>query len=1400
MTTKDLQHNHPLENYKQFYLHHGIRTASQLTSAPWTAAADFVLPKMSYYHHYPINDLDVGPRPGNPYIKGNFERVYVNHITDLTFKEGNPKEIPGSLDSVIRAYRNKFLDFRPLLRPDSIDSKLNDLVIDSYSLILQSYTYLRSAFRVYYQWRNIRRTIAARINALTGTTERAQFIQMDIPERVLPFAKYRDPAAQANLTADKVIPLSNNGQLDVYDLLTWIGPHRDKSTLNEIEKKNLGHVNVIVQTAGRAIVINLGVVDSWRQDTGDKTGRTPAELQVIFYNWLHKFWSESIALSEKPEVDVAKIDAVDAEENERHLSELSVDPVEVDDAETYEEIDDDGNVVVHEASKEHGNTSLDFDDLAPELGIRHAADLMADKGLVTASEYKRMLRLGESYKTIPSPFPGHEGKTLADHLTIPQEALRVESKRVCKDSHRILDKSLLESRVDDFDRRYINGVIQHDLVRCVMQFQREGLAITSWEIEEHVDLVNGYHEHILRVAPVDGKESTIRFRTPIVDDEGTYVSNGTRYRLKKQRSDVPIRKVSPDRVALSSYYAKIFVDRDQIRAANYTAWIGNRLVAMALNREDDRITEARIGEVINDKHQVPYIYGTISLRLMSFKMKTVINGSQTLVDMFFDYEKRVSRGGFTEEEIKLDRNGNIIAGRYPGGLVRVNRDNTFTAIGKDGAESPLGTIEDILEIVSDNKPVQMTVAEILGMSVPVGVIVAYLIGFTKMLEHLGVRYRTAVAGERLNLRNDEYVIRFSDVTYIFLQEDVRNEMLINGFNRYKDIVGRYPAPLFDNRDVYISVFAANGIGISKVRRLELMSTMFVDPITRDILAWMNEPTEFVDLIIRATDLLRDRHVPNRREIGGLVENLERIRGYERIPGQVYSSLVKALDEYRARSGVKGASFTINPLDVWVKTVDDSAAEICQEINAIQPIKEKEVMTVGGNGGRSARSMTAEHRLYTEGDDGLVSEATVDSSNVAIITYVSPNSTITTVRGTTRRFDPKKDGSSSLLSTAALLSAGSDRDDPKRTNFTNVQHTHGIYGTGYRPNPVRTGGEEVIASRTSRAFAFKTKKPGVVTSIDDEHITVTYNDGTTDSSPLGVTHGASGGLYLAHNLVSDMKVGMKFGADDIIAYHEGFFEPIPGAKHTVVWKAGAYVKAVFMETSYTLEDSSGISVDLSNLLGKTISHIKNVQIRFDQSIINPLKVGDHVDLETILCTILEQGQEDSGIFDDAAADALRLVSASTPKANLVGHISKIEVFYNGEVEEMSESLGAFVNEYDRRRIRLQKKLKVPVVVGQVDQSYRIQGEGLMPGMVSINFHIDHSANADVGDKIVVCNQMKSIIGTRLVGRFMTKSGVAVDLVFGLQSNINRIVLSSFFQGAIGNYLVGIGDQAYHMFFD
>jgi len=106
----------------------------------------------------------------------------------------------------------------------------------------------------------------------------------------------------------------------------------------------------------------------------------------------------------------------------------------------------------------------------------------------------------------------------------------------------------------------------------------------------------------------------------------------------------------------------------------------------------------------------------------------------------------------------------------------------------------------------------------------------------------------------------------------------------------------------------------------------------------------------------------------------------------------------------------------------------------------------------------------------------------------------------------------------------------------------------------------------------------------------------------------------------------------------------------------------------------------------------------------------------------------------------------------------------------------------------------KRLGKPVVTGQVDQSLRIDGNGLELDHVAIKVYITHREGMGVGDKAVFCNQMKTVVGHRLSGINETFSGRQINAIFGAKSVMDRIVLSALLIGMSISVQTAIGEKA------
>lgn len=287
--------------------------------------------------------------------------------------------------------------------------------------------------------------------------------------------------------------------------------------------------------------------------------------------------------------------------------------------------------------------------------------------------------------------------------------------------------------------------------------------------------------------------------------------------------------------------------------------------------------------------------------------------------------------------------------------------------------------------------------------------------------------------------------------------------------------------------------------------------------------------------------------------------------------------------------------------------------------------------------------------------------------------------------------------------------------------------------GYAQPQIRTGYEQVLPHRTSDLFAMTAKKPGKVISVSEHGIIVQYDgDEKPTGYELGRRFGNAAGLVIPHSVKTDMIPGQVFKTSELICYNTGFFEKDLFNPNDVVWKSGIMVKTALMESNATLDDSSAISRRAAKLLSTSTTKVKYIVVNFDQSIRRLVKPGDKVESESILCVIEDAITAESGLFDEESLDTLRILSAQTPQAKTIGKIERIEVFYNGMIEDMSDSLRSIVTTYDREFSKRNRAAGKTAYTGSVDEGFRIEGDPLSLDTLAIKVYITGEVPAGVGD--------------------------------------------------------------------
>lgn len=1084
-------------------------------------------------------------------------------------------------------------------------------------------------------------------------------------------------------------------------------------------------------------------------------------------------------------------DAISQDEGLEFIADSSLDPAEdpitVDEDKALDEKLEKLEEVQAEAikSKQIGEY-VPYQPESIELGeyVKRKAREVASKGLMTSAELRRFEKLADSWKEIKAP----NGQTMEEYLQFdPKDEQIKNDVAIASPMSSVLDETFLLSSLKKMDKVYVEKFFDKHIHQFIINIiQREGIIVKDIKRTHVKTLMDDYYVYSVKVIPVNGKESTLSIKVPRPNSDGTMVARNVKMRMRKQRGDVPIRKLSPVEVAMTSSLCKMFVSRSERVTNNYDKWICKQIYEGTL-LEKPTVQDLVYGNVFNPDLRAPRPYTAIAKNYTSFR-----TGNKGQYHLNFD-SRLLDLKALAEHDIKKNE---IACGTVEDNILVIDELGILTAVkGKD--RTPVGVLESLLGVPEDSKrPVEMIdIGPISGHTIPLGFLLGYYIGLGTLLKTLNVPHRRLNKGQRMNLEDGEVAIRFADQSIIIKTNDKIALALINGFNRYKNEIANHSVWEFDKKDGYEAVFDLYEIRTRHCQRFQQIRRNWVDPITEKLLIRDGYPTDMVWLFIEAARLLEYDDHPEETDI-----RYSRVKGYERIPGIIYGSVSNALSTMNSRPNNPNNQLTINPEEVWYAITTDQTTAPVDDSNPIQSVKDRSVVVFSGSGGRSGRTMTARSRRFHPSGVGIVSSDTVDSGDVGTITYLSANPNFDTIYGTSGTLENPNDNSSACFSESMLLVPGAKYDDPKRINFLNIQNSSTTHCKGYRLMPCRTGFEKTMAQRSGEMFSATAYGPGVVEFVSKDVIRIAYDDGSTQSFQIGRRYGNWSGKVIPHSIVTKLKVGDKVKENDLIYYNELFFEEDVFSKNgDIAMKWGVLARTVFVEVKETLEDGSGISADFSKQLTTTDCKTKYIDVDFTDEIRNLLPKGSKVNDDSILCTILPPSSEALSQYADQAASVLRRVHADSPRAKFNGVIEQYRVYYCGDISEMSPSLALLAEQSDDEIISFNKRMKEPVSDGQVMLGYRIDGKPIGKNTARIEVRMNGELAMKPGDKLVVGGQMKSIVGEIYEEAPVGEDGRAVDCQFSQAGTFNRMVQSVMLMGAINTTMLRADEEQVKIFF-
>lgn len=468
--------------YQDFEQRFGVLTFERLSNPKHYPLKRLELPVGSIVHYLPHDSVEVGIEPKDPLLITIEDDILVNHIEELKTREGAPKNQTSQSKKMIRDYHRRFRRLRLLRRMESAVKDKRTVIVHNYALTQHLWTYRRTALSTWHAFQNLHNTLWEVVKDTTAMSDRPQFIEMGLPQTLPPLTMFQ----KANKSLNKEIydNFSTYESLALLEIFLWLKDDPFTGTdMVQLDQRSLDTLNLIFMETGQWYNLSFAKLALWKEEKGGEAA------QKAFYKALEKLMElRSLHNSKKEE----------EEEYEQHVAEV--------------------------------NPSAE----ARSKVINEQAIKLAENGLITAKEMDRMGKLATRYQDIKAP----DGKgTLEDTLKIDVNDVDDLKTKTVRDIPSVLDKTMLSSTVEEFDRKYVDTYMEKDIANTVMSLQNAGFAVTDYKKEELVDAVNDYDVYTVKIVPVSGESSTLRFRFPRVQKDGTFVANGVKARFAKQRGD-----------------------------------------------------------------------------------------------------------------------------------------------------------------------------------------------------------------------------------------------------------------------------------------------------------------------------------------------------------------------------------------------------------------------------------------------------------------------------------------------------------------------------------------------------------------------------------------------------------------------------------------------------------------------------------------------------------------------------------------------------------------------------------------------------------------------------------------------------------------------------------------------
>lgn len=1011
---------------------------------------------------------------------------------------------------------------------------------------------------------------------------------------------------------------------------------------------------------------------------------------------------------------------------------------------------------------------------------------------LTHAQKEHVKEISKTYKKIEL-----NGRPLEEILLdIPDTKFEIPDIPVDVVKQGLVDPKALMSSTKELDALYVkSGQMDRDIAQVLTSFNKLGMFLIDVKTENHVDELNELVSYTAKYEDIEHKKHTIRFQLPKVDEMGRAKINGSLKVMVKQRVANPICKVKPTRVTLNSNYNKLLVERNQNVAHSFINWFLKALdkagaagwkytLSHASCKYPNVAFPFELTEIGSRYDRIMFKDGLMYFAIMQRgdivpkAYREAVQKAEAELGCWFGYRK--------DEMFFIDNMGNVTIKDF-----------------KANTESFYGSFIDFFEWLSGvqmNSMTEYAELTVLSWKVPVIHALGYRYGLTDMLKYTGVDYEVFEANERFDKLTSDIVIKFSDKKLVIHRNPRNLALLFGGLCIYD--FSEIAMEDMDGKDVYYELLSQKKISTNLIKGIGSLFDLFIDPITRDVLREMKEPTDLRDLLIRAVTMLTTSEHKEEASASNF-----RFRGVEQMTGIVYNEMARAYATYKNKGRGSTNKFSMKDYQVKQRIAKEQLTENVSIINPIDDIKTYSKFSNAGSGGRSNDTFMITDRQFTRDQIGVVSEATVDNGKVGMNATLPASPIIVNGRGMVKDVDIKDLRPENILSFTSLLMPCATQDDGKRANFISIHASHVVPIKESDVSRLRGGFEGVVASRTRPPFAYTAQEDGTVVAIDEvaKVMKIRYKNNRQVCLMYGeeYTNNSANGFFVNQKIVvNNFKAGDKFKKGDVLTYNKEFFQADPYSKQ-VNWKIGILSKVAIFDNGGTLEDASILTKRLCQRMSFEPVHVKEIVITRDTHIHSFADVGTKV-VSTDPLMIFDESAADFGDdVDEEMAEMLGNLNKAAPKAGHTGVVAKIEALYKCPLSEMDESVRKVI-----KRAIVIKDLRAKFAEGcentkdfQKSQPLlatdKVGIQDLTPETVIFRFYIKQFKGMNPGDKLFFDSSLKSVCST-VHDEIVTEDGEQIDACTSCRGVLARLITSPFIQGLCNGVLHKLEDNVMKVF--